>query len=68
MINEKYVQLKMFQIVLHDVMYLVKDQLLNKDMHQRYTKTIFDEHLDVINDWLKVFVHKDDLYIVVYLF
>ena len=33
-------------------------------MHQQYTKIEFDEHLDVINNWLKEFVHINDLYIV----
>jgi hypothetical protein len=37
-------------------------------MHQQYTKIIFDEHLDEINYLLIKFVHKDDLYIVQYLF
>jgi hypothetical protein len=44
MTNDKYVRLKMFRIVLHDVMYLVEGRLLNKDMHQQYTKIKFDEH------------------------
>ncbi len=68
MTNDKYVRLKMFRIVLHDVMYLVEGRLLNKDMHQQYTKIIFDEHLDEINYLLIKFVHKDDLHIVEYLF
>ena len=33
-------------------------------MHQQYTKIEFDEHLDVINNWLKELVHINDLYIV----